>query len=66
MVAICGISAAMAASCACGVPGTEAFTFSFGLVSGMSAKSTGRSVPGSQDHGPVSCEARNQRPVTST
>jgi hypothetical protein len=44
-VAVCGIELAIAASCACGVPGTEAFTFSTGLESGILAKSAGSSRP---------------------
>lgn len=39
--AVCGTVAAMAASCACGVPATDAFAFSFGLSSGILAKSSG-------------------------
>ncbi len=66
ILAVCGISAAMAPSSAWGVPGTEAFTFSFGLSSGMRAKSTGRSLPGTYCQGPVKPVALNQRPVTST
>jgi hypothetical protein len=41
-VAVCGIELATTASCACGVPGTDAFTFSIGLSSGIFAKSAGR------------------------
>src|SRR5262245_39346733 len=40
--AICGIWLAITASCACGVPGTEARTFSLGLSSGILANSGGR------------------------
>src|SRR5262245_13564625 len=64
--AVCGISLAMRASCACGVPGTEAFTFSLGLSSGIWAKSGGRLVPATYCHGPEKPGARNQRPVTRT
>src|SRR5215510_1829366 len=66
MVAVCGIALAMMASCACGVPGTEAFTFSFGLSSGIWAKAGGRLVPATYCHGPEKPGARNQRPVTRT
>ena len=38
---LCGMLLPMSASSACDVPGTLAFTFSFGLVSGMLAKSDG-------------------------
>src|SRR5512135_474198 len=41
-VAVWGIPSAITADWACGVPGTEAFTFSLGLSSGILAKSGGR------------------------
>ena len=50
--AISGIWLEMTASWACDVPGTEAFTFSFGLSSGMNRKSDGRSRPLTYCHGP--------------
>src|SRR4029077_8603511 len=45
-VAVSGIWFAMTASCACAVVGMAAFTFSFGLSSGILKKSGGRLVPG--------------------
>src|SRR5712664_3012411 len=63
-VAWVGSWAAISVSCDCAVPGTEAFTFSFGLVSAINAKSTGRSLPGTCFQGPARSGARNQRPVT--
>jgi hypothetical protein len=56
----------MAAASACGVPGNDAFTFSFGLSSGIFAKSGGRSFPGTNFHGPDRPGAENHRPVTRT
>src|SRR5215469_13032192 len=64
--AVSGIWFAMTASCACAVPGIDAFTFSFGLSSGIFEKSGGRSLAATYCHGPVNAGARNQRPVTST
>ena len=52
----------MSASAACAVPGTEAFTFSFGLSSGMLAKEAGSFPPGTYSQGPLSDAARYQRP----
>ena len=46
MVAVWGMEFAIAACCACGVPGTAAFTFSTGLASGILAKSAGSCFPG--------------------
>ena len=66
IAAVSGRLFAITASCACGVPGTEAFTFSFGLSSGIFAKSAGRSAPDTNVQGPARESARNQRPVTST
>src|SRR4029450_1175949 len=65
-VAVCGISLAMTVSCACAVAGIEAFTFSFGLSSGILKKSDGKLLPGTYCHGPAESGARNQRPVTRT
>src|SRR5215813_309682 len=65
IVAIWGISLAITASCAWSVPGTDAFTFSFGLVSGMRAKSGGRFAPATYSHGPAMYAPRNQRPAIS-
>jgi hypothetical protein len=45
-VAVWGTPLAMRASRARGVPGTDAFTFSLGLSSGIQAKSAGSSRPG--------------------
>jgi hypothetical protein len=44
-VAVCGMEFAITASCASGVPGTDAFTFSTGLDSGILAKSAGSAFP---------------------
>src|SRR5262245_31946348 len=66
MAAVSGRLFAITASPAWGVPGTDAFTFSLGLSSGIFAKSGGRSLPGTKAHGPARASARNQRPVTST
>jgi hypothetical protein len=63
---VCGMVAAMAASLACGVPATDALTFSFGLSSGMLAKSAGSLSAGVNVHGPFMSVARNQRPEIST
>ncbi len=52
----------MSASAACGVAGTEAFTFSFGLSSGILPKLAGSFPPGTYSHGPFSDDALNQRP----
>jgi hypothetical protein len=65
-VAVSGISLAITASSACGVPGIAAFTFSFGLSSGIVKNVGGRSLAGTYRQGPVRPGARNQRPVTST
>src|SRR5262249_62332120 len=65
-VAVCGISLAMTACCAWGVPGIAAFTFSFGLSSGILPKSGGKLVPGAYCPGPDKSGARHQRPVTAT
>ena len=46
IAAVSGRLLAITASCAWGVPGTDAFTFSLGLSSGIFAKSGGRSLPG--------------------
>src|SRR5262245_53604007 len=64
--AVCGISLAMSISCACGVPGIEAFTFSLGLSSGIRVKSAGKSLAATYCHGPSRPGAPNHRPVTST
>ena len=64
--AICGITLAMRASFACGVPATAAFTFSFGLSSGIFAKSSGSASFATYSHDPSKVVARNHRPETST
>ena len=66
IAAVSGMLLAITASWAWAVPGTDAFTFSFGLSSGILAKSGGKSRPGTYVQGPASEAARNQRPVTST
>ncbi|MNR22198.1 hypothetical protein D3C85_1391390 [compost metagenome] len=63
---VCGMLAAIAASLACGVPATEALTFSLALSSGMLAKSAGSLSAGVNVHGPCMSLARNQRPEIST
>ena len=63
--ALCGMPFSMMACWACGVPGTDARTFSLGLVTGIWAKSFGSSLPDTYDHGPLNAGARNQRPETS-
>src|SRR5262245_37685617 len=65
-VAVCGISLAMMASCACGVPGTEALTFSFRLSSVIWAKAGGRLVPATYCHGRGNPAARTRRPSTGS
>ena len=50
--AVCGIALAISASFACGVPATAAFTFSFGLSSGIFAKSGGSASLATYSHGP--------------
>ena len=64
--AVCGTVAAIAASRACEVPATEAFTFSFGLSSGIRANSGGRALAGTNCHGPAVEFERNQRPAIRT
>src|SRR4051812_18348354 len=44
--AVCGIELAIAASCACGVPGTDTSTFALGPSGGILMKSAGSSFPG--------------------
>jgi hypothetical protein len=44
--AVCGIAFSIIATCACGVPGTEASTGSTGLSSGIRRKSSGSLEPG--------------------
>ena len=63
--AVCGIAFAISASFACGVPATAAFTFSFGLSSGIFAKSLGSAPLATYSHGPSLAAARNQRPEIS-
>src|SRR5262245_40297228 len=66
-IAVCGMLLATIASSACSVPGTDAFTFSTGLSSGIFRKSSGSLSPGTYAHGPVSVDGpANQRPATST
>ena len=60
--AVWGIWSAMRDSAACDVPGTDALTFSFGLSSGMFAKSAGSARPETYSHGPLSEGPRYQRP----
>ncbi len=59
---LCGMLLAMSASSACCVPGTLAFTFSLGLLSGMFAKSCGNLLPGTKRQGPSRVDALYQRP----
>src|SRR5262245_21128731 len=61
-VAFCGIEFAMRASCACGVPATEASTTPGGPSFGMRAKSAGSPLPATQVHGPLMLGARYKRP----
>src|SRR5215471_1460407 len=65
-VAVCGIEFATTASFACGVPGTEALTFSTGLSSGIFAKSGGRLAFATYCQGPAVEGAENQRPEMRT
>src|ERR1700690_1793797 len=60
-----GIEAAMAASLACAVPGTDALTFSFALSTEMCEKSAGRALAAPDSQSPAADEARNQRPAIS-
>ncbi|MNS89465.1 hypothetical protein D3C72_1234800 [compost metagenome] len=64
--AVCGIVAAISASRACGVPGTETSTLALGSCGEILAKSAGNWFPVTCVHGPVSIGARNQRPESST
>src|SRR5262245_56851406 len=64
--AVCGICVAMIASFDCIVPGSDAFTFSLGLPSGISPKAGGRSLAATWAQGPFNPGATNQRPLTST
>src|SRR5437868_2508098 len=61
-LAVWGTLLETTASLAWRVPGTEAFVFSLGLVSGILAKSLGSLVPGTYSHGPSRDAALNQRP----
>ena len=65
-VAIWGMEFAITASCAWGVPATEASTTPAGDSGGMRAKSAGRLLLGAYAHGPVTAGARYQRPERST
>ncbi len=65
-VAVCGMLLAITASCACGVPGTEASTTPLAPPSGIFAKSGGSWPPGTYSQGPSVDRARNQRPEIST
>src|SRR5262250_1880044 len=64
--AVCGMLLASTASCACVVPGTDAFTFSMGLSSGIEAKSCGRAPNATYVHGPSGPGALNHRPERFT
>ena len=64
--AVCGMALAISASFACGVPATAAFTFSFGLSSGIAAKSFGSASLATNSQGPSKDAARKKRPDTST
>src|SRR5262249_38641851 len=61
-----GMLFAITASCACGVPGTEASTRPAGLCSGIFAKSDASWPPGTYSHGPSAERARNHRPEMRT
>src|SRR5215475_9484493 len=61
-VASCGTEFAIKASCACGVPATEASTTPGGPSFGMRAKSAGNAVAATYVHGPLMLGARYQRP----
>ena len=63
---VCGMLFETTASCACCVPGTDAFTFSIGLSSGIDAKSFDRPSNGTYCQGPSRPGALNHRPETST
>src|SRR5262249_30590654 len=65
-VAVCGIELATTASFACGVPGTDALTFSTELSSGIFAKSGGRLALGTYCQGPAVEGAENHRPEIRT
>src|SRR5262245_14429279 len=65
-VAVCGTAFAIRASWDCRVPGTDAFTFSTGLESGIPATSLGSSVAMMNVQGPFSDGPRYQRPEMST
>ncbi|EXI71485.1 MAG: hypothetical protein AW07_03547 [Candidatus Accumulibacter sp. SK-11] len=60
--AVCGIELAISASCACGVPATEARTTPAATFFGMRAKSAGSELAATKVQGPVSDGARYQRP----
>src|SRR5262245_28432581 len=63
--AVWGTVAAIAASFACGVPATDALTFSLSLSSGIFANSAGNALLATNVHGPASARERNQRPDSS-
>src|SRR5262245_36708889 len=62
IVASCGTEFAIRASCACGVPATDASRTAAGPAFGMRAKSGGRAVAATYVHGPLMPGARYQRP----
>ena len=64
--AVCGICVAISASFACAVPGIDAFTFSFGLSSGIFMNPAGKSLAATYCQGPLKFGALNHRPLTST
>src|SRR4249920_227986 len=65
--AVCGIELAITASCACGVPATEASTMDAGEpLAGICLNDAGSALLATKVHGPLSCGARNQRPAIRT
>src|SRR5258708_38101523 len=64
-VAVCGMVAAMAASFACGVPGTDTSAFACASSGAIFANSGGKLFPSTHDHGPFRPAALNQRPDSS-
>src|SRR3990172_215035 len=65
-VASCGMELAISASCACGVPATDASTTPAGPSLGMRAKSAGSAFADTYVHGPPRPGARYQRPAIRT
>src|SRR5262250_1547494 len=66
-VAVCGMELAITASCAWGVPATDASKTEAGVpVGGICLNAGGSASLATKVHGPLSPGARNQRPEINT